>query len=131
MERRSILIRAIWALCLVAAGLNHARILFEHGLLWDYGGAALGSAIYWSSLTVIDPLVAALLFIRPRAGIICTAALIASNVVHNLIVTAAAAPDGQAFADAANPFLIAQIGFLVFVAATARAAWRGIPGPAA
>lgn len=130
MKPSSIIVRAIWAACLLVGGINHARTLLLHGLLWDYGGVAWPSAVYWSSLTIVDPLVAALLFLRPKIGIPATIILIVTNVIHNLAVTAAYVPEGEFLILATtDPFLITQIGFMLFVAATARTAWRGaVPG---
>jgi hypothetical protein len=122
----SLIVRSIWAACLLLAGANHARILLQHGILWDYHGVGWGSAAYWSSLTILDPLAAALLFIHPKVGIVTTVALIATNVIHNLAVTAQRAPEGEFLGGvASSPFLLMQIGFMLFVAATARCAWRG------
>lgn len=127
MERRSRIIRGIWAACLLFAGLNHARILLEHGLFWNYGGVGWASAAYWSSLTVIDPIAAALLFARPRIGILASAVLIVTNVVHNLATTARYTPEGEFLTrTVSSPLMISQIGFMLFVGATARAAWKGI-----
>ncbi|GGE77047.1 hypothetical protein [Sphingomonas prati] len=127
MERRGRIIRITWAACLVLAGLNHACILLQHGLFWDYNGAALASAAYWLSLTVIDPLVAALLFLRPTIGVPATAFVITANVVHNLAVTSAYVPDGALFRFVlASPQLLAQIGFMLFVMATWATAWRDV-----
>jgi hypothetical protein len=125
--RASLIVRSIWAACLMVGGVNHALTLLRHGLFWDYGygGAAWASSVYWSSLTLLDPLVAALLFIRPRIGIPSTIVLIVTNVIHNLWITAQHAPGGEFLARAANPFLASQIGFMLFVLATARIAWRG------
>ena len=125
MQRNSLIVRSIWAVCLLIAGLNHAHTLFIHGLFWNYGGVVWASAVYWSSLTVIDPVTAALLFVRPKVGIVSTVLLISTNVLHNIAVTARYAPEGELLTRAANPFLIIQIGFMVFVAATARSAWKG------
>ena len=125
MHRRSLIVRSIWAACLLIGGANHARILLQHGLFWDYHGVAWPSAVYWTSLTIIDPLVAALLFVRPKAGIISTVALIVTNVAHNQAVTAHFAPEGEFLARASHPILISQIVFMLFVIATARVAWRG------
>lgn len=130
VERGGLIVRSIWAACLLVGGVNHARILIEHGLLWDYGGVGWASAAYWSSLTIVDPAAAALLFVRPRVGVPTTIALIVTNVMHNLAVTAWLAPEGEALARVANPFLISQIGFMLFVAATARIAWKGWRGSA-
>jgi hypothetical protein len=106
-------------------GLNHARTLFQHGLFWDYGGSNPISAAYWTSLTFLDPLVAACLFIRPRFGIPATIVLIVTNVVHNVTTTAHSAPAGEFLTRASHPIILSQIGFMLFVMATARIAWVG------
>lgn len=127
MERRGSIIRSIWAACLLIAGINHARILLQHGILWDYYGASTASAVYWSSLTFIDPLVAGLLVFRPRLGVPATAVVIATNVAHNLAVTAGHRPDGTFLRYlASSPQIMSQIAFLLFVIATWRMAWGGI-----
>jgi hypothetical protein len=126
VPRTSLIIRSIWAACLLVGGANHALILFRQGLLWDYGGVAWASAAYWSSLAILDPLTAALLFARPKIGIVGTLVLIVTNVIHNLAVTAHHAPTGEFLIFAAsNPFVASQIGFMIFVLATARIAWGG------
>ena len=126
MLRKGRVVRGIWAACLLIAGANHARILLQHGLQFDYGGVALPSALYWTSLALLDPLVAALLFVRPTWGIVGTVMLIATNVAHNLTIVAQRAPEGELFGRVAfSPILLSQIAFLAFVAATARIAWRG------
>jgi hypothetical protein len=125
VERGSIVIRSVWATCLLIGGLNHARLLIEHGLFWDYRGLNPVSAAYQTSLTVLDPLVAALLFIKPRAGIFATVVLIVTNVIHNLAVTAHFAPSGEFLTRASHPITLSQIGFMLFVLATARIAWLG------
>ncbi len=114
-------------MCLLLAGLNHARILLRHGLFWDYDGASAASAFYWSSLTFIDPLVAVLLFVRPRIGVPATIAVIATNVIHNLAVTAFHVPGGAFLAYViASWQMMSQIGFLLFVIGTWRLARRRI-----
>jgi hypothetical protein len=125
VPRSSLIVRSLWAACLMVGGLNHVRMLLRHGLWWDYGGVGWGSAAYWSSLTILDPLVAMLLFVRPKAGICATIVLILTNVLHNFAVTASSAPDG-AMLDrvASSPFLLSQIGFMLVVFATARIAWK-------
>lgn len=122
----SLIIRSIWAACLLIGAVNHALTLLQHGLFWDYGGVPWASAVYWSSLTIMDPLAAALLFARPRVGIMSTILLIVTNVFHNLAVTAQRAPDGEFLVAAVNPFVASQIVFMIFVLATARPAWKGI-----
>ena len=95
MERRSRIVRITWAACLLLAALNHARILAQHGLSWNYGGVGAASALYWSSLTIVDPLAAVLLIIRPKIGIPLTVALITTNVVHNFTITAKSSGEGD------------------------------------
>jgi hypothetical protein len=74
---------------------------------------------------LIDPVVAALLFIRPTVGIVPTVVLIVTNVTHNLAVTAHFAPAGEFLTRASHPITLSQIGFMLFVVTTARTAWRG------
>jgi hypothetical protein len=129
VRRGSLIVRSIWAACLLVAGANHARALLQHGLFWDYGEVGWGSAAYWTSLTILDPIAAALLFVRPKAGIVLTIAIIVTNVVHNLTLTTRYAPDGELLSRvASSPFLLSQIGFMLFVGATARIAWNGLDG---
>ena len=128
VERRSLIVRSIWAACLLVGGLNHALTLLRHGLFWDYGGVAWPSAAYWSSLTVLDPLAAVLLFLRPKVGIAVTILLIVTNVLHNLAFTALHAPEGEFWMRVSHPFVVSQIGFMLLVAATARPAWKGARG---
>jgi hypothetical protein len=125
VERGSIIVRSLWAGCLLIGGVNHARTLLQHGLFWGYGGAHPVSAAYWTSLTLFDPLAAALLFIRPRVGILATVVLIVTNVIHNLAATAHLAPAGELLMRASHPIILSQVGFMLFVVATAPIAWRG------
>ena len=126
VRRTSIIVRVIWAACLLIAGLNHARLLVQHGIAWDYGGLNPISAAYQTGLTFLDPLVAALLFIRARAGIVATIVLIVTNVIHNLATIAHFAPDGEFLNRAAHPITMSQIAFMLFVIATSRSAWLGV-----
>ena len=121
MKRTSFVIRVLFAVCLLGATLNHVQADIEHGLLWDYGygsGAAFASRIYWSALTVLDPLAAVLLFIKPRAGIGLTALIILSDAIHNTYV----ATSDQWTAS----FYLSQVGFLGLVFALSPFAWRGL-----
>jgi hypothetical protein len=124
MWRAGRIVRCIWAACLLLGTANHARIVFRHGLGWDYGGVHWASAAYWSSLTLLDPLVAILLFARPRVGIPATILLIVTNVVHNLAVTARYAPDGAFLTRVTHPIILCQVGFMLLVLTTARTAWK-------
>jgi hypothetical protein len=120
MLRASMAIRTLFALCLFAATFNHARAILQHGVLWDYGYGskiALTSQIYWALLTILDPLAAVLLFVKPRTGIWLTVAIIVSDVIHN---TYYVATNDQWLA----PFYLAQVAFLVIVLGLAPVAAR-------
>lgn len=111
MLRAPVVIRTLFAVCLLAATFNHARAILLHGVLWDYGYGnriSMFSRLYWAALTILDPLAAVLLFIKPRAGIGLTIAIIVSDVIHNTYYVAAS---DQWLA----PFYLAQVGFLVIV----------------
>jgi hypothetical protein len=125
VERSSIVVRSVWAACLLIAGLNHARLLVQHGLFWDYGGLNPISALYQTSLTLLDPLVAASLFLRPKAGIVATIFLIVTNVIHNVATIAHHAPTDEFLARVSHPITLSQVGFMLFVLGTARMAWHG------
>ena len=117
------IIRSVYALCLFGATFNHVRAIIAHGIIPAF--LPLPSAVYWSSLTLLDPLAAVLLFVRPRLGIILTAVIIVSNVVHNLWFTAEYDAAGLSLEMILHrPFLLMQLLFLVFVGLTAPIAWR-------
>jgi hypothetical protein len=121
-------IRTIYALCLVGATVNHVRAVLARGWLPEHLPPA--TALYWSSLTFLDPLAAVLLFLRPRIGVALTAAIIVSDVAHNLWFIGAHPLSGSFIRDVtSSTFMMSQIVFLLFVAATAPVAWRE-PGAA-
>src|SRR4051812_21545561 len=114
-RKASLVLRAIYAICLLGATCTHVAMLSRHGVLWDYGGAHLLTRLYWMSLTVLDPLAALLLFVRPRVGVILTVFIIASDVLHNTLVGV----------PPLNAMYLSQVAFLIFVASTVYVAWRG------
>lgn len=57
------LVRMVYVLCLAVGTYTHASILVRHGWRWNYGGKPIGTVVFWSALTVLDPLVAVLLFV--------------------------------------------------------------------
>jgi len=117
-------LRVAYALCLLGATFNHATTIIAHGLFWDYGGLPWPSAAFWTTLTFADPTAALLLFLLPRLGLITTAVIIASDVVHNCWITLyEGARHGFPHQIGAYTMLIEQIVFLLFVAATIRVAW--------
>lgn len=101
---------------MAGAAWNHARIVFEHGLGWDYGGIHPFVAAFWTSLTFLDALAVLLLLARPRAGVALTAVIIVADVLVNSWVGLRYGFDTASFA--------AQSMFLVFVLTTLRPALR-------
>jgi hypothetical protein len=121
-SKSSFVLRVAYAVCLVAGASTHLWTVITHGPFWDYGGAPVISRIYWTSLTVLDPMAAILLFARPRAGLVMTLAIIVSNVAHNTwVMLRSSAPDWM------NWMYVSQVLFLVFVLATMWRAWHGLP----
>lgn len=121
MPRLSLAIRVLFACCLFVATANHIRADALHGLLWDYGygpSAYLVSRIFWGALTFFDPLAALLLFLKPRAGIALTAAIILVDVAHNTFYVALK----QQWLE---PFYLYQVAFLIIVFLLSPIAWRG------
>ena len=126
---RGLALRIVYAACLIVATGNHMLVLIRHGLFWDYGGVPVASAAFWTLLTLIDPIAAIQLFVRPNIGVAMTAAIIVADVAHNLWIRALYAPPGADFAAMfGNPFILCQVAFLVFVVATMRYA-RVRPSP--
>jgi hypothetical protein len=117
-----LLLRLVYALCLLVGASTHVWIVAHHGLLWDYGGAPLFSRVFWTSLTFLDPLAAILLFLKPRVGLAMTLAIIAADVAHNTWFNMYV---GLAPRDFLNWISFPQVAFLIFVVVTFRSAWRG------
>lgn len=119
-----LLIRVVYALCLLGATFNHASALVQHGVFWDYGGFPLASCVFWTSLTILDPLAVCLLYLHPRAGLGMTLAIIASDVAHNLSTSAFYLVTYRVAFHRINYLPLAlQSTFLVFVILTIRPAW--------
>ena len=118
-RKTSFALRATYAICLLGAACTHLATFWRHGIGWDYGGAPLFTRAYWTSLTLLDPMAALLLFVRPRAGLVLTAAIIASDVLHNTLV-------GVLRWDVRY---LSQVAFSLFVACTVRLAWKGTRPP--
>jgi len=126
-DRRSLrgrLICTIYVLCLLGATYNHAASIHRHGPFWTSGIFPEASAVFWTALVILDPTAVILLFVRPNAGIAATAAIIITDVIHNMWIEARYFPP-LLRGLAQSPQLLEQIAFMIFVAATAPAAWRG------
>jgi len=126
VQRRSLIFRVIYAVCLAGAAYNHWVTIFQHGLFWDHGGFPKASDTFWTILALLDPAVVILLFARPNAGVAATAAIIVADVIHNLWFEEHYFPPLlRALAD--TPQVIEQIAFMIFVLATLPMAWRRLP----
>ena len=120
-SRTSFLLRVVYSICLIAGTSTHLWTIVTHGLLWDYNGVPVISRAYWTSLTALDPTATLLLFAKPRAGLVMTAAIVLSDVAHNTwLMQRSSAPDWL------NWMYVSHVLFLIFVLATIRHAWRGI-----
>lgn len=102
---------------MTGAAWNHARILFEHGLWWNYGGIHPFYATFWTSLAFFDSLAVLLLLTRPRAGLALTTLIIVGDVLINASAGLIYGIDLASFA--------AQFIFMIFVLATVGRAWQG------
>lgn len=121
----SFALRTIYALCLTGATGVHLAIHFRYGVLLgglEGAGYPLVTRLFWSSLTLLDPMAALLLFLRPRTGLALAGAIIAVDVAHNSWIL-------HHFGRAPDAAYWAQVGFLVFLFATVAVAWRGLPLP--
>jgi hypothetical protein len=109
----------MWAACLALGTSTHLITIFQHGWDWDYGGMPVFTRVFWTSLTVLDPLAALFLFLRPRFGVVATAAIIIADVAHNTwVIFGLEGGRGNLL------FLDLQAAFLAFVAVTFSFAWR-------
>jgi len=125
--RSGLLIRSVYAACLLVATATHLAPLIEHGVFWDYGGVSWVSAAFWTSLAVADPVAAACLFVRPRLGLALTAAIIGLDVLHNGVVFSPVLLQPSAGHLWTYSAFGLQVAFLLFVIATLRIAWRDLP----
>jgi hypothetical protein len=118
-----LLVRSLYALCLLVATCTHAVPLIQHGVFWDYGGASPVTVVFWTSLAIADPLAAACLFVWPRLGLVLTGGIIGLDVLHNGIVFSDVLlrPSAQHLWTYIAFGL--QLAFLLFVVATIRVAW--------
>jgi hypothetical protein len=121
MVKASLFLRIFYAACLVGATCVHLDLHFRSGVvLGDLTilGYPLFSRLYWSALTLLDPLAAVMLFVRPHAGLLLAAAIIVSNVTHNswMLYWMNQTPDLRYWC---------QVSFGIFLLTTYRIAWRG------
>ena len=126
MTKASRTLRIVYAICLVGATCVHVAFHLRFGVFLEAlagSGYSLGTRIFWSSLTLLDPIAALLLFFHPCAGLALACIIIVCDVVHNSWIL-------HHFGMAPDAAYWAQVTFLIFLLATIRSAWRGSPrGP--
>jgi hypothetical protein len=123
MTKASLTLRIVYAVCLSGATCVHVTTHVQYGVLLgvlEGYGYSSATRFFWSSLTLLDPLAALLLFIRPRAGLALAGAIIISDVAHNSWIL-------QHFGRATDAAYWAQVALLIFLFATISIAWRGVP----
>ncbi len=121
MKKVSHVLRIIYAVCLAGATCVHVATHVRYGVLLgalEAQGLPQGTRFFWSSLTLLDPLAAVLMFIRPHAGLALAGVIIVSDVAHNSWIL-------HHFRIAPDAAYWAQVAFLLFLLATIRIAWRG------
>ncbi len=86
---------------------------------WRIEGVPLLSAIYFLSLLLIDPVVGALLLLRPKVGLVLAGVIVSTNVAHNtwLIRYTKSSPDSLYWL---------TVAFLVFYVLTITPVWRRV-----
>ena len=75
------LIFMVYTVCFLVGTYTHAAGLFRRGFLAFPVPLAIG--VFWDALALLDPLVAALLWWRPKAGIRLALAIMAADVCVN------------------------------------------------
>jgi hypothetical protein len=112
---------AIQVLCMLVGTSTHVLWVINHGLTYSDPRFSMYTTIFWNSLTFLDPLAACLLLASPKNGVLLTAAIIITDVVHNAFVANSILPFSQTtlydwFFQ--NQFLVLQGIFCIFVLST-------------
>ncbi len=103
MTKASLILRIVYAVCLAGATCVHVATHVQYGQ-WlgalEGHGFSPATRFFWSSLTLLDPLAALLLFIRPPAGLALVGAIMVSDVAHNswILIHFSWAPDAAYWA---------------------------------
>jgi hypothetical protein len=110
---------AVYALGFLFGTWNHVLDL-RHGGFLPYTYAPLAFNIYWTGLTVLDPLAALLLFVLPYCGMVLAVLIMVSDLAVNLYagcILFAGTPMWDAT-------LLSQVAFGFFLFVTVPMAWR-------
>jgi hypothetical protein len=112
----------VFILAFAGATYNHAMDLFSGGMFpytkrW---GTPEIFNIYWTSLTILDPLSIGALIINIRVGYVVAILIMLTDVPINLYVNA----NYWQLAIHENRPLLMQIAFLIFLLSTVRSVWK-------
>jgi hypothetical protein len=110
---------AVYALGFLFGTWNHVLDL-RHGGFLPYTYAPLAFNIYWTSLTVLDPLAVFLLFVLPYYGMVLAVFIMVSDLAVNLYAGCILFP-GTTMSDTT---LLSQAAFSLFLFVTVPMAWR-------
>lgn len=75
-------VKAIWTIGFLIGTTTHSLDLINYGWL-PYEFRPLPWNIYWTSLTFLDPMAAALIWLWQRSAIVLGVAIMASNIAVN------------------------------------------------
>ena len=115
------LILLIYMFCFLWATKNHVIDIWRGGLL-PYKYAPLAFNIYWTSLTLLDPITIILLYCLPYHGMIVAVLIMVSDIAVNLYATYALW-NSDLFS---NTILQLQILFGIFLFLTVPILWKRI-----
>lgn len=115
-DRVRLVILVVWIAGFLIGTVSHVLDLIARGA-GTYGEFPPALRMFWLSLTVFDPLTAALLLLRKRAGILLGLVVILADITVNWTVF---------FTIGGNPLsgVVNQTLFAIFLLATAPALWR-------
>jgi hypothetical protein len=112
----------IFILAFAGATYNHAKDLFFGGLFpyTEKWGTPELFNLYWTGLTILDPLAIAALIINVRAGYVVAIFIMLTDVPINLYANA----NYWSLPIQKNYPLLMQMAFLVFLLLTVRRVWK-------
>jgi hypothetical protein len=106
----------VWVLGFLVGTTTHTADLIVGGVN-TYSDFPLGVRLFWVSLTILDPVTAALIIFRRRSGIVLGIAVIVADIAVNWTVFA--------MVGGLSIFgVISQSLFAVLILGTARPLWR-------
>lgn len=113
----------IFICAFTGAFFNHAADIISKGLFpyTKMYGAPESFNLYWTSLTILDPLAVAVLFVNVRLGYLFGLCIMLTNVPVNLYANVVY----WRLPILENPYFLMQATFLVFLLVTGRRIWRG------